>query len=45
MKAYLEVVRMNIADVITTSPTTPAPCGDEYTPEISVGCTDPEWDS
>ena len=42
MKALIEVVRLNVADIVTASGGS-TPCGSEYTPIISA-CTDPEWD-
>ena len=36
MKAYLEIVKLNLSDIVATSP-----CGKGYTPEIENPCEDP----
>lgn len=38
-KAYLEIVELEVADVVTASP----PCG-EYIPVIPTECQDPDFD-
>ena len=36
MKAYVEIIKLNLENVVTSSP-----CGAEYTPELTPGCNNP----